>query len=71
MVQPTIDKMMEVVDSKYTLVVAAAKRARELTAGAEPLEKVPSNKPVSIALYEITEGKITYEHVRAVANNEE
>ena len=61
MEQPTIDKMMEKVDSKYSLVVAAAKRARELTDGAEPLSKVNSNKPVSIALYEISEGKIVYE----------
>ena len=65
MVQPTIDQMMERVDSKYTLVVAAAKRARELTAGAEPLEDVPSNKPVSIALCEIADGKIVYEQTKS------
>ena len=62
MIQPTIDSMMERVDSKYTLVIAAAKRARQLTAGAEPLKDVPSNKPVSIALCEIGDGKIEYEH---------
>lgn len=65
MEQPTIDKMMEKVDSKYSLVVAAAKRARELTDGAEPLAKVNSNKPVSIALCEIGEDKIIYENSKA------
>ena len=64
MEQPTIDKMMERVDSKYSLVVAAAKRARELTDGSEPLAKVNSNKPVSIALCEIGEGKIIYDNER-------
>ena len=64
MEQPTIDKMMERVDSKYALVVAAAKRARELTDGSEPLAKVNSNKPVSIALCEIGEGKIIYDNER-------
>jgi len=39
MVEPTIDNLMEKVDSKYSLVVAAAKRARELVDGAEPLER--------------------------------
>lgn len=56
--------MMERVDSKYSLVVAAAKRARELTDGSEPLAKVNSNKPVSIALCEIGEGKIIYDNER-------
>ena len=64
MEQPTIDKMMERVDSKYSLVVAAAKRARELTDGSEPLAKVNSNKSVSIALCEIGEGKIIYDNER-------
>lgn len=64
MEQPTIDKMVERVDSKYSLVVAAAKRARELTDGSEPLAKVNSNKPVSIALCEIGEGKIIYDNER-------
>ena len=64
MEQPTSDKMMERVDSKYSLVVAAAKRARELTDGSEPLAKVNSNKPVSIALCEIGEGKIIYDNER-------
>ncbi|MDY3983005.1 MAG: DNA-directed RNA polymerase subunit omega [Veillonellaceae bacterium] len=49
------------VDSKYTLVTLAAKRAREITAGDPPLvSDCESDKPVSLALYEIAEGKITY-----------
>ena len=33
MVDPSIDYLAEKVDSKYTLVILAAKRARELTVG--------------------------------------
>ena len=60
LIEPTIDELLEKVDSKYSLVVAAAKRARELVDGAEPLEKAASNKPVSIALKEIGHDKIVY-----------
>ena len=35
MVDPSIDKLAEKVDSKYTLVILAAKRAREITVPTE------------------------------------
>ncbi|WP_406242135.1 DNA-directed RNA polymerase subunit omega [Tissierella carlieri] len=37
-----------------------AKRARKIIEGAEPLVETNSKKPVSIALEEVLEGKITY-----------
>ena len=62
MVDPSIDYLAEKVDSKYTLVILAAKRARELTVpgvnGAE--------KEVSVALREIADDKITYERTKNV-----
>lgn len=33
MADPSINKLLEVVDSRYTLVVLAAKRARQLLSG--------------------------------------
>jgi len=47
-------------DSKYGLVVATAKRARELTNGGRPSIEIASDmkKPVSIALEEIAKGKL-------------
>ncbi len=65
MKQPSIDELLNRVDSKYTLVVAAAKRARTIT------EENPTGtgnkwqKPVTQALVEIAEGKIKYERTRA------
>lgn len=61
MKQPPIEKLMEKVDSRYTLVVAAAKRARQLLEGAPHLVEVDSAKPVTIALQELAQDKIHYE----------
>jgi DNA-directed RNA polymerase subunit omega len=61
MIYPTLSSLLEKVDSKYTLVVAVAKRARQLVDGQPKLTKVESNKPVTIAINEINEQKVTYE----------
>jgi len=60
MIEPSINKLMEKVDSKYTLVVAVAKRARQLTDGSEKLTHINSDKPVTVATNELCERKITY-----------
>ncbi len=62
-VDPSMDILMQKVDSKYTLVVLAAKRAREILSGAELEIKCVSIKNVSNALEEIAEDKITYERL--------
>ena len=62
--KPTLESLMTKVDSKYTLVTLAAKRARQLTDGDEPLVDVDTTKVVSIAMEEIDQGKITYEAPR-------
>jgi DNA-directed RNA polymerase subunit omega len=64
MVEPSIDYLTEKVDSKYTLAVLGAKRARELMLGTTPLINTKSNKPVTIALEEIGLDKITYERTK-------
>jgi len=60
MFRPSINELSNIADSRYTLVMLAAKRSRELVDGAEPLIETDSTKPVSIAIEEIVEGKITY-----------
>ena len=65
LMKPTLESLMTKVDSKYTLVTLAAKRARELTDGDEPLVDVDTTKVVSIAMEEIDQGKITYEAPQA------
>ena len=60
MIYPSINKLMEKVDSRYTLVVATAKRARVIAEGSPKLVKTVSDKPVTIAVNEIYENKVSY-----------
>ncbi|NLL05149.1 MAG: DNA-directed RNA polymerase subunit omega [Clostridiaceae bacterium] len=60
MIEPGISSLLERVDSRYTLVVATAKRARQITEGANKLTECDSEKAVTIAINEIDEQKITY-----------
>jgi len=60
MIYPPMGSLLSKVDSRYTLVVAAAKRARQLSEGANKLTKCSSEKPVTVAINEINEDKITY-----------
>ena len=65
MVNPPISELMKKVDSRYTLCVAVSKRARQLLAGAHPLVKCKSEKPVTIAAYEVYAGKLTYNRTKS------
>jgi len=65
MINPSIDTLVKKVDSKYTLVVLAAKRAREIMDGSTSLVDSKSNKQVTIALDEIAQDKITYERTKS------
>lgn len=61
MLYPSINLLRQKVDSRYTLVVLAAKRARDLVDGKPPLSyEYDDVKPVSIATDEIAEDLITY-----------
>lgn len=64
LIHPSLDTLVTKVDSKYTLVTLAAKRAREIMSGEVPLVESKSNKPVTIALEEITQNKITYQRTK-------
>ena len=48
-----------VVNSRYSIVLAAAKRARQIIDGAEPMVENPNcNKPLSSAVEEIMNGDV-------------
>lgn len=55
---PSIDDLLEVVDSKYKLVIASSKRAKEISDGANLLVKTECYLPVGQALEEIYAGKV-------------
>lgn len=69
MLYPSINELLERVDSRYTLVILASKRAREIIAGDETSVDVATNKPVTKAIHEIYEGNVSY--TRAPENNDE
>lgn len=66
MIYPSLDTLLKKVDSKYTLVVLTARRAREIVAGDASMVPSRSNKAVTIALEEIGAEKLTYERVRTL-----
>jgi DNA-directed RNA polymerase subunit omega len=64
MIYPSIDVLLEKVDSKYTLVIAAAKRGRQLKSGSRKTIDENYSKEVTTALHEIEVGNIEYERIR-------
>ncbi|MCM3214803.1 DNA-directed RNA polymerase subunit omega [Niallia taxi] len=70
MLNPSIDSLLTKIDSKYSLVSVAAKRARKLQLNEKPqLDKYISHKNVGKALEEINHDQLTY-RVNDPADNE-
>jgi DNA-directed RNA polymerase subunit omega len=80
MISPPIDELLEKVDSRFTLVIESAKRARQInnfrqgTHGEELMNKVPpprtlevTKKPLSVALEEVVSGDVGYERDDRIA----
>ncbi|HEX3706036.1 MAG TPA: DNA-directed RNA polymerase subunit omega [Mycobacteriales bacterium] len=76
---PPIDELLDKVESKYALVIYAAKRARQINAYYSQLGEglleyvgplVPAHvqeKPLSVAMREANEGLLTFEQIDVVA----
>ena len=47
-----------VVNSRYSIVIATAKRARQIISGEEALVSAKGAKPLSVAVEELNQGKI-------------
>lgn len=61
MKQPSLDQLMRKVDSKYTLVIVVAKRARMVMEESKHEDLAKGIKPVSISLEEISRSEYSYE----------
>ncbi len=64
MIYPSIDDLLTKVDSRYSLVILAAKRARQLRDSRSNAEEGASLKEVTAALEEISHKFITYERTK-------
>ena len=54
---PSVDKLLDKIDSRYSLIALSSKRAHELDAGVKPLlDHYKSQKSVGKALEEIAAG---------------
>jgi DNA-directed RNA polymerase subunit omega len=58
LINPSLDLLLTKVDSRYTLVVATAKRAREIMANEGNQQEDKAMKAVSTALEDINSGRI-------------
>ena len=56
-----------VVDSKYRMILMAAKRARQLQGGAKPLVHTTSRKHTRVAQEELKAGVLKFEYLLPVA----
>jgi len=59
------------VDSKYRLVILAARRSKQLQKGAKARAQVPSKKATKIALEEVEKGLVKYEKLGKKVAEEE
>ena len=48
-----------VINSRYSIVMATSKRARQIIAGDEALVEGKGKKPLSVAVEELNQGKVT------------
>ena len=58
--KPSLRELMPRVDSKYTLVILSAKRARKIIEDNPDLVDIATFNPVSVALREIADGKVSW-----------
>ena len=58
MLYPPMNELLEQVPSRYMLVNVVAQRARQIANEAEENQTVLEDKPVSLAIREVAEGKV-------------
>ena len=58
MARITVEDCLEHVENRFDLVLLAARRARQISQGADPLVPAENDKPTVIALREIAENLI-------------
>ncbi len=59
MARITVEDCLENIDNIFEMVLVAAKRARRVAHGAEPMVELKNDKPTVVALREIAEGHVT------------
>ncbi len=60
-VEPNVLELLNHSDSRYTLVVEASKRGREIVDGSQPMIDAEGMKPLKAAVEEINRGLLSFE----------
>ena len=58
MARLTVEDCLPHVDNRFHLVLVAAKRARQIAMGGEPMVSIDNDKPTVLALREIADGLV-------------
>ena len=59
MLYPPVADLLKEVESRYLLVNVVAQRARQIAEEAEELNEELTEKPVTLAIWEVADGKLT------------
>jgi DNA-directed RNA polymerase subunit omega len=59
MARITVEDCLDNIDNIFEMVLVAAKRARRIAHGADPMVELENDKPTVLALREIADGHIT------------
>jgi len=59
MARITVEDCLDNIENIFEMVLVAAKRARRIAHGAEPMVEIENDKPTVLALREIAEGHVT------------
>jgi DNA-directed RNA polymerase subunit omega len=63
--------MPQGIDSKFRFILVAARRARQLQAGAKPMVQTQTKKITRVAQLEVEAGLVPFEDLEVVSNNGE
>lgn len=72
--KPTVKELLEHAENRFALVIATARRARQIAKGDEILTDVDEESPVTLAANEIAENQVTicgYNEKEETQENEE
>ena len=64
MLYPAMDKLTSYVPNRYLLVNVVARRARQIAEAAEESGEPLDEKPVTLAIHEVAEGRLDAESLR-------
>lgn len=65
MARVTIEDCLEKITNRFELVLATSKRALQIKGGGDPLVAVENDKPIVLALREISEDKVNLDSLSA------